>query len=184
MERRSILKYVAAMTGAAICSPLSAANLLNTPTTITGVPTSRQHFSSDTLSHIASIMDTILPKTDTPSATDVGVHMVMDGMFHNVFDDNYQQRFANNYAAFRAYLDAQGFSSLSGDEKKQLLITLEQQKTPSDVYKAYIDVKQQTLSYYLANEVIAENHLNYLPIPGRYVPRISVSDVGGKAWAE
>ncbi|MDU0352615.1 gluconate 2-dehydrogenase subunit 3 family protein [Paraglaciecola aquimarina] len=130
------------------------------------------------------IMDVILPKTDSPSATEVNVHMIMDNMFHKVFTPNYKKSFLQSFAKLNLYLTSKQFHTASPKEQTELLLQLENAKDAAQGFKAYIDIKQQSIAYYLSNEEIAENYLNYLPIPDGYTARISVAEVGGKAWAE
>ncbi|MCF2946947.1 gluconate 2-dehydrogenase subunit 3 family protein [Paraglaciecola aquimarina] len=193
MHRRDILKYVAAVTGTAICAPLTTALLsgcskqaeILPPTVATGPNLADgQFFTSDNLQHLVQIMDVILPKTDTPSASDVKVHMIMDNMFDKVFTPQYKKNFLNSFAKLNDYLASKKFPTASANEQALLLTQLELAQEPSQGFKAYIDIKQQTIAYYLSNEQIAEHHLNYLPIPGGYTPSIKVAEVGGKAWAE
>lgn len=49
--------------------------------------------------------------------------------------------------------------------------------------ESYRHIKQQTIAYFLSTEEISTNHLNYLPVPGKYEACISLESVGGKAWA-
>lgn len=49
--------------------------------------------------------------------------------------------------------------------------------------ESYRHIRQQTIAYFLSTEEICMNHLNYLPVPGKYEACISLASVGGKAWA-
>lgn len=192
MDRRDILKYAAMLTGAAIYAPLTTSLLTGcskqaeTTMATAGVKTKGQFFDDKTFDLLTQIMDVILPKTDTPSASEVNVNGIMDNMFAKVFKPHYQKEFLKKFAALEGVLTKSGFHNASPAKQLEIIQLLE--STPADqqteVYRAYIDIKQQTVSYYLSTEEIAENHLNYLPVPGGYTPSISVKEVGGKAWAE
>lgn len=193
MNRREILKYTAMLTGTAIIAPLSASMLTGctkkvapiTNDSSASATTATQFFEQDTFILLTKLMDTILPKTDTPSASDVQVHLIMDNMFAQVFTAKYQQRFLKQFAALSKHLDASEFHSASDQEQVELLRALETMPNGKklDSHNAYMDIKQQTIAYYLSTEEIAENHLNYMPIPGQYKPCVTVEEVGGKAWA-
>ncbi len=191
MDRREILKYVAAVTGTAICAPLTGALLTGcgkavestNPIAEATLPDG-QFFDGKTLASIADIMDVILPQTDSPSASQVNVHMIMDNMFAKVFKPDYQKSFMASFATLSEYLKSANFAAASVEEQVALLTDLEGSKDSSKGFKAYIDIKQQSIAYYLSTEEIAEKYLNYLPIPGGYTPRISVKEVGNKVWAE
>ncbi|WP_111980312.1 gluconate 2-dehydrogenase subunit 3 family protein [Algibacillus agarilyticus] len=187
MDRRSVLKYVAALTGSSILAPISGSVLAQ------GLDLTRTKSSLDQLQFfdvnrfelLTQIMDVILPRTDSPSASDVKVNYIMDNMFNQIFPAGYQANFLTLFAELKRYLESKQFTRLLVNEQVQLLTDLELNTADNaQARKAYMDIKQQTITYYLSTEEVAENHLNYLPIPGRYVPSISVKEVGGKAWAE
>ncbi|MGJ8682748.1 gluconate 2-dehydrogenase subunit 3 family protein [Paraglaciecola sp.] len=193
MDRRDILKYVAAITGTAICAPLTGALLTGcgkqveqstTSVTATSLIPDGQFFDGKNLEKLIQIMDVILPQTDSPSASQVKVHLIMDNMFHKIFKPDYTKNFMASFTKLTEYLNTSNFANDSADEQVTLLTQLEDSKDNSQGFKAYMDIKQQSIAYYLSTEEIAENHLNYLPIPGGYTASISVEEVGGKAWAE
>lgn len=193
MNRRQILKYATTLTGTALCAPLTSAMLVgcsekatstdSIPSTLAGKQPA--FFSQDAFQLLTKIMDTILPKTDSPAASEVEVNFIMDNMLNKIFDKNYQSNFLKKFAVLQNYLEKEGYSSVSPEKQVNIIKTIE--NTPNDqrteAYWSYIDIKQQTVSYYLLTEEVAENHLNYLPIPGEWKPCISLEEVGGKKWA-
>ena len=187
MNRRDILKYTAMLTGTALCAPLTGVMLSGCTTqpvvtTPSGTP-NLHFFKNDDFQLLSQIMDVILPKTDSPSATDVGTDLMMDQMFGVVFKPDYQQKFSDQFKELRRYLEANKFAQLPTSQQVALLQALELTDKQSQAYWAYIDIKQQTVAYYLSSEEIGENYLNYLPIPGEYKPCVSLQELGGKAWA-
>ena len=182
MDRRSIIKYTMALTGMSMLSPLSFQVLANNQSS-TNKPS---FFSQEDFKLLTDIMDTILPKTDTPSASDVKVNFIMDNILHKVFDAKYQKTFMKRFDSLKAYLGNKNFSSANSKNKLLIIQELENSKRLSNElhFLGYIDLKQQSVSYYLSTEEVAENHLNYLPIPGKYIPSKSVKELNGKAWAE
>lgn len=186
MNRRDILKYTAMLTGTALCAPLTSAMLsgCSPQPAATGASVSNLHFfNQQDFAVISQLMNVILPKTDSPSASEVGCDLMMDQMFGVVFDADYKTRFSTQFAALREHLAANKFDKLSSDKQVSLLQALELNDKQSPAYWAYIDIKQQAVSYYLSSEQIGENYLNYLPIPGEYNPCVSLQELGGKAWA-
>jgi len=185
MDRRQILKYAAMLTGTALCAPVTATMLsdlsrLSDNASASPNPT---FFSADDFQLLTQIMDTILPETDSPSASDVGANKMIDHMFAVVFEPEYQQKFNGQYKALRQFLESNNFSRLKPDQRGNVLRQLELGEKQSDAYWAYTDIKQQTVAYYLLSEQIAEHYLNYLPVPGEYKPCVSLATLGGKAWA-
>lgn len=188
MHRRDILKFAASLTGSAIIAPLSTSllSVFDSEAAMGSANKMPSFFKANAFEQLSQIMDVILPKTDTPSASEVNTHWVMDNMFNKVFKHGYKKDFLRKFAQLNAHLNEQHF--FAADANKQLEIIQAIETMPNsergDAYRVYTDIKQQTVSYYLASEEVAEKHLNYLPIPGAYTPCISVKELGGKAWAE
>ena len=180
MKRREVLRYTAYATGVAISAPLLS-SLLSGCTEVDSSLDGLQFFGKHDFEILKDIVDTILPKTDSPSASDVGVHNTIDLMVGTVYSEEDKAAYKNGFATLISNLG--DFSNMNDEEKLSHLQNLEKGSTPKDVLKAYIDLKQQTIAYYLSTEEIAKNYLNYLPIPGDYESCISLDEVGGKAWA-
>lgn len=188
MDRRQILKYSAMLTGAALCAPLTSIMLSGCSEKLHNRPISAissKFFSPEDFKLITQIMDVLLPKTDSPSASEVKVNYILDNMFDQVYPSDYQQEFVGKFVQLKSFLTSGNFDSLNTKEQETLLLSLESllEGQRNDAYWAYIDLKQQTVAFYLNTEEIAENHLNYLPIPGEYKPCVSLEELGGKAWA-
>jgi hypothetical protein len=188
MKRREILKYTAWATGAAVSAPLMS-------TLITGCKTeggsasandALSFFSDDEFDTLMQVIDTILPKTDSPSATEVGVHETIDHMVGNVYNDEDRAAYRKGSNALLSYLNEGGlFGKKSSAEKLEILNHLEDNSssTSAEIKAAYMHLKQQAIAYYLTTEEIGTKFLNYLPVPGAYNGCISLAEAGGKAWA-
>lgn len=180
MKRREILRYTAYITGAAVGAPIAASLLAGCkPNAVTDEVTSMvSAFSDNQMSFISKIVDVILPKTDSPSASDVGVHTMIDHMVSNVYNSDDRK---NHLSKLNILMTHVGSDS-------DLLASLKSLESSSDasikaVKDAYLGLKQQTVAYYLSSEEIGKNYLNYLPVPGAYEACIALDDVDGKAWA-
>jgi hypothetical protein len=177
------------LTGTALCAPLTTAMLAGCSKQVDMAKVSAEsvskalYFNADAFTLLGQMMDAILPKTDTPSATEVGTDQVMDQLFAQVFEPEYKNKFMDNFVALQAYLDTNGFATLPNTQQAEVLQALELSTSKDAAYWAYIDIKQQTLAYFLSSEQIAEQYLNYLPIPGEFKPCVAVAHLGGKAWA-
>ena len=187
MNRREILKYTALITGSAICTPLLSSVLSGCSKKAvekTGdyIP---QFFNQEEMELVKYMVDTILPKTDSPSASDVGVHLEIDSFVAEVYPKKDQESYTLGFASLKKYLDENSFSQ--SDEEGQTLLLQHLDKPnnnqPEEVRQAFLHFKQQTITFYLSTEEIATTQLNYLPVPGPYEACISLSEVGGKAWA-
>lgn len=196
MNRREALRYTAWITGSAISASLASAILSgcseqtskqnNSASSASSATAGILHFfTPEQFKLVALLADTILPRTDSPSATDVKVHTTLDSMLGQVFDSSYQTTFKTHWLALEKYLGQQNFLQLSPTAQVETLKSLElnQNDDMKNAKKALVEFKQQVIAYYLTTEEIGEKFLNYLPIPGSYKPCISVSDVNNKAWA-
>ena len=186
MDRRSVLRYAAWFSGAAVSAPLAGVLMSGCSTSVqeAAIGEGLSFFNQGDFDLVTSLVDGILPRTDSPSATDVGVHHMIDHMAGKVFDSEHQKTFADGIAALRAFLQEEGYEDKGPEEQLSILTTLESGNVPSKkVEDAYRDLKQQVIAYYLTTEEVGMNFLNYLPVPGEYQGCISVEEAGGKAWA-
>lgn len=137
-------------------------------------------FSSEEFSTLKQLVDTILPKTDSPAASEVGVHTMIDHMVGSVFSEEDKKAFKSKFDGLISFLGSKGFGDASADEQLSILSEALNNNTSRSGLQA---VKQQTVAYYLSSEEIAENYLNYLPVPGAWESCISLEEAGGKKWA-
>lgn len=184
MNRRDMLKYTALLTGAAVSGPFATVFLSGCTRQTTN--TELLFFETDQFDLLTQIADTILPRTDSPSASDVNVPETVDSMLGLVFDDEFKTIFKNQWSELESFLSDQNFQQINQSERVSLLSDLElsQNDDVANAKQAFKELKQQVIAYYLNTEEIGTEFLNYLPIPGEYQPCISVQDVNNKAWAE
>ncbi len=194
MNRREILRYTAWITGAAVSAPLAGAILSgcseapnnlqadSKETTDIGV---LHYFSPDKFLLLTLLADTLLPRTDSPSASDVKVPARVDSMIGLIFDEDYRSVFKLHWLQLENYLREGNFAELEDLGREQLLRDLElgQNQELASARACLTDLKQQVVAYYLTTEEIGEKYLNYVPIPGKYEPCISVEEVNNRAWA-
>lgn len=179
MERRQILRYTAYLTGAAVGAPLMSTLVSGCKTdTMAEAVDTLSFFSSEDFTLVKKVIDTIIPKTDSPSATDVGVHNIIDQMVGKVYEGEQQSSYKKGFATLANHLK----------DKEDLLGSLKALETDQSdgmkaIKEAYLTLKQQAVAYYLSTEEIGTKHLNYLPVPGPYEACISLEEAGGKAWA-
>lgn len=196
MNRREVLRYTAWITGTAVSASLASAILSGCskqPAEQNQVEKSNispdigflHFFTPEQFALVGLLADTILPRTDSPSATDVKVHTTVDSMLGQVFDSTYQTAFKNNWLALEKHLAQQQFLQLDTTAQTEVLRSLElnQDENTASAKKGLVEFKQQVVAYYLTTEEIGKKFLNYLPIPGYYKPCISVDEVNNKAWA-
>ncbi len=187
MKRRDVLRYTALMTGVAVSAPvvfsLSGCAADSFTKSASYSPT---FFSSEEFGLLRSIIDCILPKTDSPSATEVGVDQMIDRFISEVYDEKRQSDFRKKiepvFSSIQNSTESKAFGKLATSKQIEILQGLANH--PEERIKSgFIDLKQQTIAYYLSTEKIGTEFLNYLPTPGPFEGCIELSEVGGKAWA-
>ncbi len=189
MNRRTILKYTALTTGATLSGSLVSIILSGCGSDVAEKAMADgyqpKYFNEKEMGSLRSLVDVILPKTDSPSASEVGVHKVMDAMVGEVYSADKQAEFRKGYSALMEHLTKAGFFDKKSEEQVQILQALETSKDESQkaVRDAYKDIKQQSIAYFLSSKEIGTKFLNYLPVPGKYEACISVEEAGGKLWA-
>lgn len=185
MKRREIIKYTSLATGAALSMPLMSALMSGCKTDeIVETASDLKLFSQAEMSSLKQIVDIILPKTDSPSASEVGVHTMIDHMLGYVLPAEQRGSFKPKFDALLGHLNSTNFFKTGDDQKLSALSQLSSASGVSETIKqGLLELKQQTIAYYLSSEKVAENFLNYLPVPGNWEPCISLEEAGGKKWA-
>ena len=187
MERREILKYTAYLTGAVVALPI-ASSLVGCKSDILKDVTSFKpaFFSEQDYNLVKIISDIIIPKTDSPSASEVGVPAIIDQMVDKVYQKEDKEKYKAGFSKLINYLNLNTpFESLNQTEQVKAIQAVEEldgKGELKDVKKAYQNLKQQMVAYYLSNEAIAEKYLNYVEVPGNYVGCVSLEETGGSAW--
>lgn len=179
MKRRELVKIITLAGGGVLSIPFSSGLLTackKVETVNESIFTPR-FFSDQEFLFVQVLLDIILPKTDSPSANEVGVDQIMDTMIARVYSREQRESFRKKFDALTAFVDGQHVTDWI-----QPLIKSEKEDDKL-AKNAFFDIKQQTVAYYLSTKEVATKYLNYLPVPGGYEPCISLASVGGKAWA-
>lgn len=187
MNRRAILRYTALLSGAAVISPIALTLSSCTADTMgLGSDFKASFFDESAFKTVTAMVDVILPKTNSPSATEVGVHQMIDHMVANVFTKEQKATYKSNFSQLLGHLqtasDNKGLEKLNQKQQQDLVQGLES-IDDKQIGSAYKTIKQQTIAYYLSTEEVGTKFLNYLPVPGEYQGCIELSEVDGKAWA-
>lgn len=143
---------------------------------------------------VASLVDTILPKTSTPGGLDVKVDMFLDLAFAKMYDEKGQEKLRLELNAFdQEAKDQFGkvFADLSEEQKKEFLMEKERSspKFGYGVWGAgvgeqkpvgfYRSLKSMMIMAYCTSEEIGKNVLKYEPVPGEFIGCMPLSEVGG-----
>ncbi len=182
MNRRKALQLAATATGTALSLPAFSVLLSSCQADVQRVDYVTYFFSPEEMAWVEQFVDVILPATDSPAASAVGVHKMIDIMIGKVMGEEGQKKYSEGFTQLKAHLDKAGFGKGSTDQQVDLLQALEQ-SSDQGLKSSYLDLKNRSVAYYLNTEEIGTKFLNYLPVPGEYKACITVEEAGGKAWA-
>ena len=164
MERRVALKNMAAAVGviASLPSWASGWSKSSLPKNIL--------LSADQSVILNGMVETIIPKTDTPGAEELGV----GGFVQKMVKDCYDKKAQDNLAKGIDILESQSqknfgksFAAVNKDQKMQLLQEME--KSSDADQKAFLGmVKNLTIQGYMNSEYVMTNITHYEMIPARY----------------
>ncbi|MEM7575374.1 MAG: gluconate 2-dehydrogenase subunit 3 family protein [Bacteroidota bacterium] len=207
MNRREILRYTAVATGAALSAPFATAFLTGCQAEPAVEPYLPEFFSQEEYDFILRFADIIIPRTDTPGASDVGVPQTIDKMVGVVFNAESQEEARMGIQLLRERIDEDtpegGFMALDDEAALAHLTAVDNHfKDPAtataintmeegeaqDIARAkmdtYFQLKGMVIANYFGSKEVATTQLAYLPVPGEYIPCGDLQELtGGKAWA-
>lgn len=208
MERRELLKMIAAATGMAFVGGEVWAAGLTGP-----AAASKSLFSASDIALLDEIAETILPKTSTPGAKDAGCGAQMAVQITDCYNATEQGWFVDGLKQLRARSQQDyklDFMQLSKEQRHQLLVKLDveakarnaeiyasandstnsRKKSSANTGKSVADntphyftlLKQLTLFVFFTSKVGATEVLRYSAIPGKYEGNLPYKK-GDRAWA-
>lgn len=135
---------------------------------------------------LTALSQTIIPKTDTPSAVDAGVPQTLQELLSNWGDDNfrlYWREGLSNLSKALRQRSGQDFEKLSNIQRQNTLDKYDRLVFSQDVNDAfYDDMKRTVVMAYYMSEPGATEELHYEPVPGEWRGDVPFSEIG-KAWA-
>ena len=211
MDRRELLKMVAALTGGVVIGANSFLTGCNTEDK-TGTSLT---FSENDIAFLDEVADTILPTTKTPGAKAAKVGQFMTVMVNDCYEEKNQKIFHEGMgklddASKKKFSNT--FMKITPQERHDLLVQVDQetkdyQKKKSEFDKIqnekeiseksagntefkkedyphhyFVMMKQLTLLGYFTSEIGATQALRYVAVPGKYEGCIPYKK-GDRAWA-
>lgn len=146
-----------------------------------------QWLSSQEAFAVAALTDTILPKTSTPSASEVGVPEYIDEIVGKFWYPEDQQSFRDGIAAINDRANEE-YGSLYADLSEEEQITLMDELVETarnysgEGRPFFLQLKELTYSGYFSSKVIGEQVLAYDPVPGEYIGDLPIEEAD-KAWS-
>ena len=181
MNRRTAVKYIA---GATVSSLVLPAFLSGCQTLRQGGSYKQLFLSADEYAFLKSLADTLIPKTETPGALQLGVPEWLDTAAATCYEKNQQEKFRSQLKLVSQNLSANGvFHQLPAADRLKTLQTLEASLKPkSELHAAYTALKRSIGAAYQETEFVGMNLFKYDRVPGEYQPCIPISTTNKKAW--
>jgi hypothetical protein len=196
MERREALKNVALLGGSAIVgtSLLSLLQSCQQQPRIDWKPT---FLTESQAEFISTLVDTLLPKTQTPGALDMKVDIFIDLVINKLFDEAGKKSMTEGIDKFDADCKekfGKKFVDLDSNERNEILKTAEANSgkyngqvwgTAVGIQKPvgfYRSIKSLAIWGYFSSKEVGLNILNYDPIPGDYKGCVPLSEIGN-TWS-
>lgn len=204
MERRETLKTISLVLGYSL-TPAVLSGLLTSCSQDATVNWQPKFFSKPEAFALENLANVLLPKTSTPSATEVNAHIFADLFLSDIANNEDQttckkgveiliNRFNSDTGISLGDAGTKEFTSILNkyfniDADEQTTIKEMLETEPLDLvgedyylYSFLFKVKDLIMVGYYASEEIGENVLSYLPVPGKFEGCIPVESVG-KAWS-
>ena len=164
MERRVALKGMAAAMGAMAVLPAWASGWSKETLT------KRALLPAEQSKILAGMVESIIPKTDTPGAGELGVGNFVQKMVKDCYDKKAQDNLAKGVDSLESQsmkTFGKSFTDAGKDQKVQLLQEMEKSSDPDQ--KAFFGlVKNLTIQGYMSSEYVMTNLTHYEMIPARY----------------
>jgi hypothetical protein len=196
MNRRDALKNTALL-GGSIALSSTLLTLLQSCQEENRLGWQPRFLSTDQAQLVSSLVDTILPTTETPGGLEVKVDLFIDRVLAELYSEEAQKSVAAEMEQFNEQCVSQfgsPFAQLDPGQKKKVLQAEETQspkynggvwgttvgeQKPVGFYRSF---KSLALWGYFSSEEIGKNVLAYDPVPGEYLGCIPLSEVG-KIWS-
>lgn len=174
MDRRTLIRALGAAAVAPLLVPLSPAERLAAAEALHaragrdggGALDARQ------LALVTALSDSILPRTDTPSASDVGVPAFVDLLLAEWYPAGERDSFIAGLQALDARCRAAhgtGFADAASDTRAAFLETVDGRPgEPASAEGAFRQLKALTIYGYFTSRPVAVDVLHVRIIPGRY----------------
>lgn len=168
MERRDLLR---ALASAAALSLLPSERALAAWSRVTAGLSPTNGLSDTQMALVRAVADTILPRTDTPSATDVGVHQFVNVIVSEYAADEERTAFLAGLDAMDARARSESnapFADLAPDARGKMIGALETGPRDTGPARTYWRLKGLVVHGYFTSEPVMKNVLKTVVMPGHF----------------
>lgn len=188
IQRREALKRVSAIMGGALAAP-TVVGILNGCAAKPELSWIPKFFSEDQARIITTVSDIILPKTDTPSASELGVPGYVEEIVSLIMDADRQKQFMDGLSEWEKECESSmgdKFNDLSAADQSIFVNDqhdkIQGKRIAPDERPFIWKIKEIVVAGYFTTEVGMTQILQYVQTPTRYDACISVEEAGGRAW--
>lgn len=194
MNRRDALRKTGWLASATLATPTLLA-LLQSCQSSPRIDWSPEFLTEAEALFLASFVDTLLPRTDTPGALDVKVDVFIDKVWAQTTDEAGKANIREEISAFNQACiktHQKPFAELSNADREAIMLAAEAtsptingniwgttvgEQEPIGFYRS---LKSMTLWAYTSTEQISTEVLTYDPIPGEYNGCLPLAEVGNR----
>lgn len=179
IDRREAIRRAALLAGVVVSPRWLAA--------VEGRPPAQATANSLTAAQLAlvtAIGERILPRTDTPGATDVGVPAFIDLLYGEFMTGAERELLTSGLAAVETAATSTHrtpFVNLDPERQDTLLRGIAKAEEARDA-GFFRQMRAATVLGYFTSEPVGRNVLHYDPVPGRYEPCVPIDEVGRRNY--
>ena len=169
MQRREVLRLLAGSAASLALAPLTPSERLALGSKLHADTRAGGALDPAQRALVSDLVETILPRTDTPGALDAGVPEFIDRMLAWWFTNDERDQFLRALAAIQP--------KLSGTTSKvEVYTALDSASTrePGSAEDAWARLKSMTVYGYFTSKLVQEEVLHTVIMPGRYVGCVPV----------
>lgn len=170
MERRDLLRVIASATALTLLpneKALAAWARVSRP----GEASLPNGLSDAQLAVVRALADTIIPRTDTPGATDVGTHRFVDVLYSEYATDEERAKMDAALEAMDAHARTESnvvFADLTPEARGKIIASMESGDRKQEPAAAYWRLKGAIIHGYFTSEPVWKNVLQVQVMPGRF----------------
>ncbi|MEM9847188.1 MAG: gluconate 2-dehydrogenase subunit 3 family protein [Bacteroidota bacterium] len=188
MNRRDAIKRSFLVLGSTAVSTSVLSGLLAGCKSDATVTFATQFFDETEAKSLSRILDILIPTTDTPGALDAGVLEFLDRFAADYLPEADQQKLRDGMAAINTDSEARfgkAFAAASAKQQVELIEAYDQaafgntgQKDTFAAKDFYQQIKENACWAYCTSERGANEHLQFVLIPGGYTNCIPLEEAG------
>lgn len=172
MNRREMVNWLGSFAASTTLARLPAADRLGAARRLHEAPAGAGMLSEEQAGALASLTDAILPRTDTPSATDVGVPQFIEHLLRDWYSEPERAELLQGLTALDALSQqrhGKALAQLDDASRIALLMTLDgQEGPPGSAADGLSRLKSLTVYGFFTSKLIQTQILKNPTIPGRF----------------